>query len=58
LCKERPGFADFFWLFLLLTGWMSLLTIIEALKERPVKRGGDFDGGADGLAKRVKNVAL
>jgi hypothetical protein len=37
---------------------MSLLTIIEALKERPVKRGGDFDGGADGLAKRVKNVAL
>jgi hypothetical protein len=37
---------------------LSLLTIIEALKERPVKRGGgDFDG-ADGLAKRVKDVNL
>jgi hypothetical protein len=38
---------------------LSLLTIIEALKERPAKRGGgaDFDG-ADGLAKRVKDVNL
>jgi hypothetical protein len=38
---------------------LSLLTIIEALKERPVKRGGghDFDG-AEGLAKRVREVEL
>lgn len=36
---------------------MSLLTIIDALKERPSKRGADSDV-ANGLAKRVRNVNL
>lgn len=37
-------------------GWMSLLTIIEHLKERTPKRGSE--GGLAGLAKRVKGVNL
>ena len=36
---------------------MSLITILDELKDRPVKRGNDLDI-ANGLAKRVKGVDL
>jgi hypothetical protein len=38
---------------------LSLLTIVEALKERPAKRGGgnDWDGD-EGLAKRVRELGV
>jgi hypothetical protein len=38
-------------------GWKTLLTIIDALKDRPVKRGSEMDD-AGMLAKRVKGVDL
>ena len=36
---------------------MSLLAILDELKDRPVKRGNDADVSAS-LAKRVKSVDL
>lgn len=41
----------------LVLGWLTLLAILEELKERPVKRGGEFDA-ANSLAKRVRSVDL
>jgi hypothetical protein len=36
---------------------MSLVTILDELKDRPVTRGSDLDI-ANGLAKKVKGVDL
>ena len=36
---------------------MSLVTILDELKDRPVKRGSDLDI-TNGLAKKVKGVDL
>ena len=40
------------------TGWLSLLAILEELKDRPVKRGHDMNGVDSALAKRVRGVDL
>ena len=39
------------------TGWLSLLAILDELKDRPIKRTSDLDV-ASALAKRVKGVDL
>lgn len=39
-------------------GWMSLFAILEALKERPGKRGGGEVDVTGSLAKRVRGVSL
>jgi hypothetical protein len=41
----------------LVLGWLTLLTILDELKERPVKRGSELDV-ASTLAKKVKKVDL
>ena len=41
----------------MILGWQSLILILEALKDRPVKRQGE--GEVDSvLAKRVRSVKL
>lgn len=40
------------------TGWQSLLTILETLKDAPAKRRKAYEEGEDALAKRVKGVDL
>ena len=42
---------------LLKTGWLSLLAILEELKDRPMKRPSEA-GLANVLAKRVRGVDL
>jgi len=49
------GYADSFPRFWIL-GWMSLVTIIEHLKDRIPKRGSE--AGIGGLTKRVRGVEL
>lgn len=46
---------DFFFLD---TGWQSLMTILEELKGRPIKRGSAASDLENFLAKRVKSVSL
>jgi hypothetical protein len=45
------------WIFSPILGWLSLVTILEEFKDRPVKRAGEADVSSL-LAKRVKGVDL